>query len=137
ALSVPTNVPDEPMSRVTGAFDRDLLKDAATGAPCHVRDGVIVGPYADSKPPHPVRQERRLLTAEASTTCHQATAAYTDTLVCTFDTGAEWKGGPYGARGEACSSCHMLAVERAVAAGGPQRSSRRHLFLGSKIPKEI
>jgi len=137
AISVRNNSPHQPMFRANARFDRDLYEDAVTCVACHVRDGVIVGPYADSKAPHPVRQDRRLLTAEVCTTCHQATAAYTDTLVCTFDTGAEWKGGPYGARGETCSSCHMLAVERAVAAGGPQRSSRRHLFLGSKIPKEI
>jgi hypothetical protein len=31
----------------------------------------------------------------------------------------------------------MPSVERVVAVGGPLRPSRRHLFFGSKIPKEI
>jgi len=137
AISVRNGSTHQPVFRTNARFDRELHEDAVTCAVCHVRDGVILGPYADSKAPHPVRQDRRLLTADVCTMCHQATAAYTDTLVCTFDTGAEWKSGPYSARGEACSSCHMPVVERAVALGGPQRTSRRHLFFGSKIPKEI
>jgi hypothetical protein len=137
AISVRNGSTHQPVFRTNARFDRELHEDAVTCAVCHVRDGVILGPYADSKAPHPVRQDRRLLTADVCTMCHQATAAYTDTLVCTFDTGAEWKSGPYAARGKACSSCHMPVVERAVALGGPQRTSRRHLFFGSKIPKEI
>jgi len=137
AISVRNGSTHQPVYRPNARFDRELHEDAITCAVCHVRDGVILGPYADSKSPHPVRQDRGLLTAGICTTCHQATAAYTDTLVCTFDTGGEWKSGPYAARGETCSSCHMPAVERAVAAGGPLRSSRRHLFFGSKIPKEV
>jgi hypothetical protein len=137
ALSVRNGSTHQPVFRANARFDRELHEDAVTCAVCHVRDGVILGPYADSKAPHPVRKDRRLLTADVCAMCHQATAAYTDTLVCTFDTGAEWKNGPYAARGETCSSCHMPAVERAVALGGPVRPSRRHLFLGSKIPKEM
>jgi len=137
AISVRNGSTHKPVFRRNVRFDRELHEDAITCAVCHVRDGVILGPYADSKAPHPVRQDRHLLTAGVCTACHQATAAYTDTLVCTFDTGGEWKSGPYAAHGDTCSSCHMPAVERAVALGGPVRSSRRHLFFGSKIPKEI
>ncbi|HKW99199.1 MAG TPA: multiheme c-type cytochrome [Bryobacteraceae bacterium] len=126
-----------PLSRANPRFDRALHQEAVTCAVCHVRDGVVLGPYADSKAPHPVRQDRRLLAAGVCTMCHQATAAYTDTLVCTFDTGGEWKAGPYAKRGESCSSCHMPSTERAVASGGPVRTSRRHFFFGSKIPKEL
>ncbi len=137
AISVRNGSTHQPVFRTNVRFDRELHEDAVTCAVCHVRNGVILGPYGDSKAPHPVRQDRRLLTADVCTMCHQATAAYTDTLVCTFDTGAEWKSGPYAARGQACSSCHMPAVERPVAPGGPQRSSRRHFFFGGKIPKEL
>ena len=68
--------------------------------------------------------------------CHEATAVYTDTLVCSFDTVEEWRQSPYPAKGQSCTHCHMPAVSRPVAVGGPVRHSRRHLFLGSKIPKE-
>src|SRR5579864_6034680 len=137
AFDVRNGSTHQPVVRPNARFDRTLNQEAVTCAVCHVRDGVVLGPYPDSKAPHPVRQDRGLLTADVCTMCHQATAAYTDTLVCTFDTGAEWKAGPYGQRGQACSTCHMPAVERAVAAGGPVRQSRRHFFFGSKIPKEL
>jgi hypothetical protein len=126
----------QPVTRANPRFDPALREEAVTCAVCHVRDGVIVGPYGDSKAPHPVKKDARLLTAEVCTMCHQATAAYTDTLVCTFDTGLEWKQGPYS-KEKSCSSCHMPAVERAIAIGGPTRASRRHLFFGSKIPKKL
>jgi hypothetical protein len=136
ATSVRNGSTHQPVLRANPRFDSTLRGEAVTCAVCHLRDGVILGPYGDSQAPHPVRQDRRLLTADVCTMCHQATAAYTDTLVCTFDTGQEWKSGPYAARGQACSSCHMPEVERAVAAGGPTRHSRRHLFFGSLIPKD-
>ena len=118
-------------------FDAPLHQEAVTCAVCHVREGVILGPYVNSKAPHAVRQDQRLLTAEVCVMCHQATASYGDSLICTFDTANEWKSGPYGKRGVACSSCHMPPVERAIATGGPPRHSRRHLFFGSKIPKQM
>ena len=137
ATSVRNGSTHQPVLRANPRFDALLRDEAVTCAVCHVRDGVIFGPYGDSKAPHPVRQDRRLLTADVCTMCHQATAAYTDTLVCTFDTGQEWKSGPYSARGQVCSSCHMPAAERAIATGGPLRHSRRHLFFGSLIPKDV
>ena len=137
ATAVRNGSTHRPVLRANSRFDSALRDEAVTCAVCHVRDGVVLGPYGDSKAPHPVRQDRRLLTADVCTMCHQATAAYTDTLVCTFDTGEEWKSGPYAARGQACSSCHMPPVERAIATGGPVRQSRRHLFFGSLIPKNV
>jgi hypothetical protein len=125
-----------PVLRQNPRFDAALSREGVTCAVCHVKDGVVLGPYGDSKAPHPVRKAPDLLTADACAACHQATAAYTDTLVCTFDTAEEWRRSPYAAKGQACSHCHMPAVTRVVGAGGPQRASRRHLFIGSKIPKE-
>ena len=136
ALSVRNQSTHQPVLTANPHFDSALHDEAVTCAVCHVRGGVIFGPYENSKAPHPVRQDRRLLTADVCTMCHQATAAYTDTLVCTFDTGKEWRNGPYAARGQSCSSCHMPGIDRIVATGGPVRHSRRHFFFGSKIPKE-
>lgn len=137
AVGVHNGSPHQPVTRSNARFDPALRDEAITCAVCHVRDGVVLGPYGDSAAPHPVRKDPRLLTETLCTMCHQATAAYTDTLVCTFDTGLEWKSGPYARSGQSCSGCHMPAVERPIAAGGRPRAARRHLFLGSRIPKTL
>jgi nitrate/TMAO reductase-like tetraheme cytochrome c subunit len=136
AIGVRNNSTQQPIWRKNADFDEPLSREGVTCAVCHVRDGVVLGPWGDSKAPHPVRKDPKLLDEQTCAACHQATAAYTDTLVCTFDTAEEWRRSPYAAKGQSCTDCHMPAVERAVAPGGPVRHSRRHLFIGSKIPKE-
>jgi len=137
AVSVLDRSPGKPVMESNPRYDARLEAEAVTCAVCHVRDGFVLGPYGDSSAPHPIRKEPRLLTEEACTQCHQATAAYTDVLVCTFDTGAEWKASPYAERGEVCSHCHMPAVERPLTPGGQPRRTRRHYFIGSMIPKVV
>lgn len=39
------------------AFDRELQKEGVTCAVCHVKDGVIIGPYGNTDAPHPTRRE--------------------------------------------------------------------------------
>ncbi|MFN3323062.1 MAG: multiheme c-type cytochrome [Bryobacteraceae bacterium] len=124
-----------PIVRENPRFDPALREEAITCAVCHVRDGVILGPYGDSRAPHPVRKDPKLLTEEICAACHQATAAYSDTLVCTFNTAAEWRESHHARDGKTCSSCHMPEVERPIAVGAKPRPSRRHYFIGSKIPK--
>ncbi|HYM09186.1 MAG TPA: hypothetical protein VEU62_00565, partial [Bryobacterales bacterium] len=125
----------QPVLETNARFDARLSTEGVTCAVCHVRDGVVLGPWGDSKAPHAVRQDPRLLSEQVCAQCHQATASYTDILVCTFDTAHEWRASPYATEGRACPSCHMPEVRRAVAIGGPVRDARRHLFFGSKIPK--
>jgi hypothetical protein len=118
-------------------YDAALQQDAITCATCHVRDGVVLGPRGDSDAPHPVRPAPTLLTSEVCTQCHQAEASFPDlTLACVFNTGNEVAEGPYGQSGATCQSCHMPSVERPSVAGGTLvRSTRRHWFGGSLIPK--
>jgi hypothetical protein len=137
AVAVNNKSTHEPVMESNPRYDAALEEEAITCAVCHVRDGVILGPYGDTSAPHPVRHEPKLLTEEACTGCHQATAAYTDTLVCTFDTGAEWSASPYAETGQPCSHCHMPEVERSIVPGSPVRKSRYHYFVGSMIPKEV
>jgi hypothetical protein len=136
AVGVRAGSAHQPILQKNPRFDAALRDEAITCAVCHVRDGVVLGPYGDSRAPHPVRREPSLLNEQNCAQCHQATAAYTDILVCTFDTANEWRQGPYATEGRACPACHMPEVERTVAIGGPVRHSRRHLFIGSKIPKD-
>ncbi|MBI3695076.1 MAG: hypothetical protein HY238_09605 [Acidobacteria bacterium] len=136
AVGVKNGSTHQPILKKNPGFDRALSEEGVTCAVCHLRDGVVMGPWGDSRAPHPVRKDPTLINEENCASCHQATARYTDILVCTFDTANEWRESSYAREGRSCTHCHMPAVKRPVAVGGPVRTSRRHLFFGSKIPKE-
>ncbi len=120
------------------AFDPKLQLEAITCATCHVRDGVIVGPYGDTVGPHPVRKDPALLSSGVCIECHQASANLDDVaLACVFDTGLEHSNTDGAKAGETCQSCHMPEVFRALSSYPPTspRKGRRHFFGGSLIPK--
>ena len=135
AVDVRNRSASDPVLTKNPRADAVLRNEAVTCAVCHVKDGHIIGPYGNTGAPHPTMRDEKLLTVDTCAACHQATAAYTDTLVCTFDTAAEWKESPYAKQGRGCSSCHMPAVNRPLVAGGPVRTTRRHSFGGGMIPK--
>ena len=118
-------------------FDPALREEAITCAVCHVRDGVVLGPWGNSDAPHPVRKSEKLLTAATCTVCHQAVADYGETLICYLESGEEWENGPFAAAGVTCIDCHMPALRRPIAAGHPPRRSGRHVWAGSGVPKEL
>ncbi len=117
-------------------YDPVLQLEAITCATCHVRDGVVLGPWGDTEAPHAVAHGEELLTSEVCTRCHQAEAEFRHlSLACVFDTGGELSRGPH--RNKTCQSCHMPEIVRpASALGTPPRKTRRHWFGGSLIPKK-
>lgn len=120
-------------------FDPVLQNEAVTCATCHVRDGVILGPFGAKGAPHPVRKSEELRGVELCAQCHQVEESLADVeLVCIFDTGVTYAASPYPAEGKTCQSCHMLEVERPLTnlKGFPVRKTRRHWFGGSMIPKK-
>jgi hypothetical protein len=129
---------DRPRFIDNPSFDARLQREAITCASCHVKDGVILGPYGDSRAPHPVQRSEALLTTEVCTQCHQAQARFDElNLVCVFNTGEEWANSPQAAAGKTCQSCHMPEVRRPLVVGGTTvRTTRRHWFGGSLIPKQ-
>lgn len=129
---------DRPIFVDNPAFDPKLQEDAITCATCHVKDGVVLGPWGDTEAPHPVAKAESLLGPEVCTQCHQAQARFDAlSLVCVFDTGAEHAASPAAAAGKSCQSCHMPEVERPLwVGGGVPRKTRRHWFGGSLIPKQ-
>jgi len=137
AVDVRNRSTSEPVLTKNTRADTVLRNEAVTCAVCHVKEGTIVGPYGNTNAPHPVKRDEKLLTIDTCATCHQATAAYTDTLVCTFDTANEWKESPYAKQGQSCSSCHMPSVQRPLVGGGTVRTTRRHFFGGGMIPKTL
>jgi hypothetical protein len=56
-------------------------------------------------------------------------------LVCTFETGDEWKNNWASEEQKNCISCHMEEKDRAIVIDGEIRKSHYHGFPGSGIPK--
>ena len=75
-----------------------------------------------------------MMSEELCIGCHNANAVVTPTLACTFETGDEWKAGPYHPE-KNCISCHMEEVARPLVEGFPVRKGHVHFFAGSGIPK--
>ncbi|MEM6318547.1 MAG: multiheme c-type cytochrome [Bacteroidota bacterium] len=124
----------QPVKEENPHFDEELQQEGITCASCHVRDGAIIGAIGSKKAPHKVVKDPDFLSEKMCLSCHNATATLTTTLVCTFETGDEWKAGPYYGK-KNCISCHMEEVERPIAVGHEKRISHRHWFAGSGIPK--
>ncbi len=128
----------KPVKRPNPNFDYNLQKEAITCAVCHVRDGVIIGPYGNSgTSPHPVKKDNDFLSSKLCMSCHNVLDEVNPTLVCTFGTGEEWKESPYPLAGQNCISCHMPSVYRRLTSYTRARWTRQHTFIGSAVPKTM
>ncbi|HZS12136.1 MAG TPA: hypothetical protein VFA38_07785 [Nitrospirales bacterium] len=142
----PTLITELPRARVEQAtqvpnphYDPAYQKEGVTCAACHVRDGVILGPFDDSAAPHPTRFDPTFRMTQICYRCHNVVSGpfqYYNVGPC--GTYAEAEGGYFlGQRGMICQSCHMPEVERPVAEHGPIRAGRRHLWRGGHDPDMI
>ncbi|MBI5135915.1 MAG: hypothetical protein HZA24_01120 [Nitrospirae bacterium] len=124
-----------PLTEPNPMFDPALQREGITCAGCHVRDGVVYGPYADSQAPHPTAYDPRYRTTEICYWCHQVPSGpfqfYNGGPCATF---LEFEDGPYARQGFTCQTCHMPPVTRPAAHGGPERDTRRHLWRGGHFP---
>ena len=129
---------ERPITEVNPDYDPDYQLEGISCATCHVRDGVILGPYEDSDAPHPTQYDPRFRTTEVCYTCHQVESGrlqfYNGGPCATF---FEFDDGPYAKRGFICQTCHMPEIERPVAVGGPVRQGRQHLWRGGHSPEMI
>lgn len=141
----PTLIKDIPRGRVEKAveepnphYDPEYQKESVTCAACHVRDGVILGPFEDVVAPHPTKFDPKFRTAELCYRCHNVVsgpAQFYNVGPC--GTYAEYEGKHWQERGFICQSCHMPEIERPVAVGGPIRRGRQHLWRGGHDPEMI
>lgn len=141
----PTLIKDIPRGRVEKAveepnphYDAEYQKESVTCAVCHVRDGVILGPFDDAVAPHPTKYDPKFRTAELCYRCHNVVsgpAQFYNVGPC--GTYAEYEGKHWQERGFICQSCHMPEIERPVAVGGPVRRGRQHLWRGGHDPSMI
>jgi hypothetical protein len=126
------------LTPVTGAgtpnpsFDPALREEGVTCVSCHLREGALEGPFDGVSAPHPVRANPTFAAADRCESCHQLgeppLSDLARPIADTHGEWAEWRGAT--GRTESCVDCHMPAVERPIATGGPVRSGRRHLWRG-------
>ncbi len=124
----------KPVKKINPHFDAQLQQEGITCVSCHVRNNVIIGPSGSLLAPHAVKKDTIHLSENLCISCHNANAVVTPTLACSFETGDEWKAGPYFGK-KNCISCHMPETHRSIMAGMPPRKSRFHSFPASGIPK--
>ena len=142
----PTLIKEIPRQRVEKApqtpnpnYDPEYQTEGVTCAACHVRDGVILGPFDDSVAPHPTKFDPTFRTTQLCYRCHNVIAGPAQFYnVGPCGTYAEYEGKFFmKERGMICQSCHMPEVERPVTAGGPIRQGRQHLWRGGHDPEMI
>lgn len=78
----PTLIKEIPRDRVERAmqepnphYDADYQREGVTCAACHVRDGVILGPFEDAKAPHPTKYDPMFRTTQLCYRCHSVVGA--------------------------------------------------------------
>ena len=142
----PTLIAEIPRDRVERAvqapnpqYDADYQHEGVTCAACHVRDGVILGPFDDAVAPHPTKADPTFRTTQVCYRCHSVVGGPAQF----------YNGGPCGTypeyesaywmkeRGFICQSCHMPEIERPIATGGPVRKGRQHLWRGGHDPAMV
>ncbi|HHB77983.1 MAG TPA: hypothetical protein ENK85_01965 [Saprospiraceae bacterium] len=124
-----------PVQKKNPRFDESLQKEGVTCIACHMNNNTIIGSHPNINATHPVKMDTEYLSEKLCVSCHDAHDDLAEDLVCTFETGMEWRAGPYAKKGKNCISCHMPEVERPSATGAISRKGHRHYFPGSGIPK--
>lgn len=124
----------QPVKKKNPKFDKSLQQEGITCAACHVRNNTIIGPTGTDKAPHKTVKDTLHLSENLCITCHNAVAVITPSLACSFETGDEWKAGPFFGK-KNCKSCHMEEMHRSIVPGYEPRLSHFHGFPGSGIPK--
>jgi len=119
-------------------YDAEYQQEGITCAACHVRDGLIEGPFENIEAPHPTRYSPRFRTTDICFTCHQVPSGpfqfYNGGPCSTFP---EFEAGPYFKEGKICQDCHMPRIERPLVSGGTARQGRQHLWRGGHFPEMI
>lgn len=116
-------------------FDQKLQQEGVTCASCHVREGAVIGTFEIKRAPHKTVKDREFLSEQLCISCHNVVDELNPILVCSFETGDEWKNNGFLKTGKNCITCHMPETKRAVASGMEKRKSHFHSFPGSGIPK--
>lgn len=132
-LHAATALVRSPVVSASPGYDPAFQAEGVSCMSCHWRPGGIAAPHEGVSAPHATVYAPELRSAETCTACHQAVARVEDTLVCAFNTGAEWAA---SGQDRPCPACHMPEIVRSHAIGAPPRPGGRHTFPGSLLPKK-
>ena len=136
--SIPRDRVEKAVKMPNPNYDPAFRHEGVTCAACHVRDGVILGPYEDSDAPHPTMYDPIYRSMDMCYRCHQVPSGpFQFYNVGPCGTYPEYEGEHYFNQGFICQTCHMPAVERPVATGGPMRMGRKHLWRGGHDPEQV
>ncbi len=127
-------------SRENPNYDPELQKEGVNCAGCHVRKGIVYGPYKARvmSAPHPVAFDQRFLDKTLCKQCHEVPSKDFSLMkegICS--TGRESNAGIWAARGFICQDCHMPATERPLMTGFPSRAGRKHLWPGGYSTQQL
>ena len=125
----------KPVAHPNDHFDPMLRDEGITCAVCHVRDGAVVGPGPGGEAPHPVSRAGDALSQKLCESCHNVQGQLSETLICTFTTGDEWRANGMAAKNTGCIDCHMPPVLRPAADGASLRPGHKHTWPGAGIAK--
>ncbi len=137
--SLPGNRVEKAIQIANPRYDAEYQREGVTCAACHVRDGVILGPFDDSAAPHPVKYDPDFRTTALCHRCHSVASGplqfYRAGPCGTF---TEYEGEFFmRERGFTCQHCHMPEISRPAATGGPIRQGRRHVWRGGHDPEMV
>ncbi|MCK5666809.1 MAG: hypothetical protein KAI17_25140 [Thiotrichaceae bacterium] len=121
-------------------FDPELQQEGVTCAACHLKDGIIYGPYKKKSlnAPHPVAYDENFLKKSLCQQCHEVPSKDFSLMnegVCS--TGMESNSGLWSAKGFVCQDCHMPPVTRPLMTGYPAREGRKHLWPGGYSARQL
>jgi len=122
----------KPVLKPNPAFDGQLQQEGVTCAVCHVRDGIIIGPYGDTDAPHPSRFDPAMTSGmDICRKCHVVSGKRRDTFFRLPPCGTVAEIAQGGTdRKINCVKCHMPTVTRPLSEGFPTRRGRMHLWKG-------
>ncbi|MBW8050882.1 MAG: hypothetical protein FVQ77_11215 [Cytophagales bacterium] len=138
----------QPVKKNNPYFDKSLQQESIGCATCHIRNGNVIGTIGNTNAPHKTIADKKFLSEKLCMSCHNVVDELNPVLVCTFETGDEWKNNWASKAGKTCITCHMPATIREIARlpaeaavyggqanGFDERRSHFHNFPGSGIPK--
>lgn len=137
--SIPNNRVEKAIQVKNPLYDPAYQQEGVSCAACHVRNGVIFGPFDDSVAPHPTEYDPAFRTTAMCYRCHNVISGpFQFYNVGPCGTYPEYEGEFFmKEKGHICQTCHMPEVSRPVAKGGPIRQGRKHLWRGGHDPEMI
>lgn len=137
---LPCHVPDSVLERL-GNMPRARVEGRDQGitcAACHVRDGVVHGPYGVATAAHPSQQDPSFGDRGGTALC---AGCHATQIADVLPLARDFAGSKLPQQGKSCVGCHMPELQRALAIdpdsgapAGPKRFTRSHLLLGPDDP---